>query len=305
MKNPVFFSFSVLSASMLIACTSQPLGAQPVQIMFDDFTYTRFEQAQDNGWQLRSDVGHPGIKNATWWHEGVSFHADPHNPDNRVMRLTSKTDGSAENTRHVQVCHKRKYLEGTYAARVFFTDKPQYGPDGDGVIQTFYAISPLAAPMDKNYSEMDFEYLPNGGWGTDRHALFATSWETFQLTPWTKVNAYDYDINPLQGWNTLVLQVGSNTLKYYINGKLYAEHGSEVYPEVAMSINFNQWFDPNKIVNSKEMRQYYQDVDWVYFVKDKIVAVNEVGKQVEQLRKQNVRQKDTVPSSGYDDYCSL
>ncbi|SFC17270.1 glycoside hydrolase family 16 protein [Pseudoalteromonas denitrificans] len=277
------------------------------EVMFDDFSYQTIKQAQKNGWVVRTDKGHPGIKNATWWNEGISFHPDILNYNNTVMRITSKTDGTAVNTRHTQICHQRKYLEGTYAARVFFNDKPQFGPDGDAVIQTFYAISPLEYPMDLNYSEMDFEYLPNGGWGEGEHALFATSWETFQLKPWTKVNAYDADRNSLQGWNTLVLQVADNKLKYYINGKLYAEHGVGVYPEVAMSLNFNMWFDPGQLVQTPQMRQYYQDVDWVYFSANEVLSTNEVADKVSHLRTNKISQTDTVPDwkPKYDSYCGL
>ena len=277
------------------------------QIMFDDFNYQTLHEAEKNGWVVRTETGHPGIKNATWWREGISFHADPTNPQNQVMRLTSKTDGGAINTRHTQICHQRKYLEGTYAARVYFNDAPQFGPDGDGIIETFYAISPLKAPMDPDYSEMDFEYLANGGWGEGEHALFATSWETFQLIPWTKVNEYTAVRNSLQGWNTLVLQVKNNVLKYYINGKLFAEHSEKVYPEVAMSINFNLWFDPQQLVDSSEMRQYFQEVDWVYFNADAILTDKDVKKQVADMRTQQIKQKDTVPdwTPKYESYCGL
>ncbi|MBQ4812261.1 glycoside hydrolase family 16 protein [Pseudoalteromonas luteoviolacea] len=298
----------LMTAGMIGFCATAPFAnAKTHAVMFDDFSYRQFSEAQQNGWQFRHETGHPGIKNATWWKEGISFHPDPIDSNNTVMRITAKTDGTAENTRHTQICHKRKYREGTYAARVYFNDAPQYGPDGDAVIQTFYAISPLQAPMDKNYSEMDFEYLPNGGWGTERLALFATSWETFQLTPWTKVNAYDYHIESLQGWNTLVLQVANNTLKYYVNGHLFATHGADVYPEVPMSINFNQWFDPNKLVQSNLMRQYHHDVDWVYFIKDEVVSPRDVTQSVEQLRKNKIAQQDTVPDwqPKQADYCSL
>lgn len=277
------------------------------QIMFDDFTYKNFQQAKEHGWQSRTDTGHPGIKHATWWEEGISFHPDPLNYDNYVMRLTSKTDGTAENTRHTQICHRRKYREGTYAARVYFNDQPQYGPDGDGVVQTFYAISPLVAPMDKNYSEMDFEYLPNGGWGEQRHALFATSWETFQLTPWTKENQYDASINRLQGWNLLVLNAAGNTLRYYINGVLFAEHGPDVFPEVPMSINFNLWFIQEQLLADRSMRQYYQDIDWVYFSENQGLSTQQVETHVAALRKRNIAQHDSIPdwSPKQADYCSL
>jgi hypothetical protein len=45
------------------------------------------------------------MKNVIWWPEDVSFHSDQADTDNTVMRLTSKTDGSVENTRHTQICH--------------------------------------------------------------------------------------------------------------------------------------------------------------------------------------------------------
>ena len=223
------------------------------------------------------------------------------------MRLTSKTDGSPENTRQTQICHQRKYLEGTYAARLFFNDEPDFGPDGDGIVETFYTISPLEAPMDKNYSEMDFEYLANGGWGEKENVLFSTSWETFQLEPWTKVNAFDTYVKSLQGWNTLVLQVFDDTIKYYINGHLFSQHGSDVYPEVAMSINFNLWFIPEQIVASTEMRQYHQEVDWVYFNADENLSHKAVINEVARLRASNVKQQDTVPhrQPKLASYCGL
>ncbi|CAM4237570.1 glycoside hydrolase family 16 protein [Pseudoalteromonas byunsanensis] len=298
----------ILKLSVITVAISTAHGAKAQNaIMFDDFSYQTFAQAKANGWQARTETGHPGVKGAKWWQEGISFHPDALNHNNTVMRLTSKTDGSAQNTRQTQVCHKRKYREGTYAARVYFNDQPQYGPDGDGIVETFYAISPLAAPMDPDYSEMDFEYLANGGWGEGSKTLFATSWETFKLNPFTPVNEYSTIQNSLQGWNTLLLQVADKKLRYYINGELFAEHGSKVYPEVAMSINFNLWFIAEQILQSKEMRQYYQDVDWVYFIQDTKLDTQTVMNNVAALREKHVQQLDTVPDwrPKLDDYCSL
>lgn len=299
----LFGALHLCATAAQLSPTDQPSR----QFMFDDFNYQNFIQAQENGWMVRTETGHPGIKGAHWWKEGVTFHPDELNHANFVMRLTSKTDGTAINTRQTQVCHQRKYREGTYAARVYFNDQPQYGPDGDGIVETFYAISPLKAPMDKDYSEMDFEYLANGGWGEGNHALFATSWETFQLKPWTKVNQYDAVRNSLHGWNLLVLHAKGDTLSYYINGKLFAQHGPEVFPEAPMSINFNLWFIQEQLIKNPTMRQYYQDVDWVYFSKDTQLTSQQVIEQVMHLRKNNVTHHDTVPdwSPKQDDYCSL
>ena len=302
-----FYTLSSLAVILSFSLLSSAKANNVDEIMFDDFSYKTLIDAQKNGWVPRTEKGHPGIKNATWWSEGVSFHTERGNANNSVMRLTSKTDGSANNTRHTQICHQRKYFEGTYAARVYFNDKPDFGPDGDGIVETFYTISPLEAPMDKNYSEMDFEYLANGGWGQKDNVLFSTSWETFQLEPWTKVNAFDTYVKSLQGWNTLVLQVFDNTIKYYINGHLFSQHGADVYPEVAMSINFNLWFIPEQIVKSRAMRQYHQDVDWVYFNANSALSHKAVLNEVGRLRNQKIAHHDTVPDRQpkLDSYCGL
>ncbi|NTS75326.1 glycoside hydrolase family 16 protein [Catenovulum sp. SM1970] len=299
---------TITTSSVLFVATSlSAMSFAQSKIMFDDFNYQTLADAEKNGWVARTQVGHPGIKNATWWQEGISFHPDKYDLNNQVMRLTSKTDGTATNTRHTQICHQRKYREGTYAARVYFNDEPQFGPDGDGVVETFYTISPLDYPMAENYSEMDFEYLANGGWGQNTHTLFSTSWETFQLEPWTKVNAFDTYSKSLQGWNTLVLQVNDEKIKYYINGYLFSEHGANVYPEQAMSINFNLWFMPEKLVQHPQMRQYFQDVDWVYFNQSEILSEQEVLNAVAKYREQGIKQKDSVPDwqPKLASYCGL
>lgn len=297
----------VLTITLLTLLPCQSLGAPSHSVMFDDFNYETLKDAEKAGWVARTQTGHPGIKQASWWAEGISFHPDRLNFRNKVMRLSSKTDGTPANTRHTQICHQRKYLQGTYAARVYFNNQPDYGPDGDGIVETFYAISPLAAPMDKNYSELDFEYLANGGWRVDGSTLWSTSWETFQLEPWTKVNAFDTYKKDLQGWNTLVMQVFDNHIRYFINGELFSHHGQDVFPEVPMSINFNLWFIPEQLVQSPDMRQYHQDVDWVYFDARNKLSHTQVIQAVEALRYQQLTHVDTVPAQqpALPSYCGL
>lgn len=288
---------------------ARPTGA----VLFDDFNYDNVEALYANGWKTRTEIGHPGVKGATWSDRGVSFMAASEgsggiDSGNRMMRMTSFTDGSAENTQHVQVCHARKFLHGTYAARVFFRDQPTVGPDGDGVIQTFYAISPLDAPMDPNYSEMDFEYLPNGGWEEflapgdwtkGENALWSTTWETFQLEPWTKVNehstVFTKDVGNLNGWHTLVMNSDGQTVRYFVDGYLLGEHSSNVAPEYPMSLNFNQWFTPEGPIDSNAMRQYDEDVDWVYHQVNNILSTAEVEAEVAKLRQNKIAHTDNIP----------
>ena len=264
------------------------------EIMFDDFSYTSASEFSKNGWKVRTQIGHPGVKKATWSRDGLSFHTASEGAKNGMVRLTSFTDGTAENTQHTQFCHARKYREGTYAARVYFRDAPSKGPDGDEVIQTFYAISPLKAPMDTDYSEADFEYLPNGGWGGEELTLWSTSWETFQLEPWTKDNEYSTIVGSLNGWHTLVLQIANDSLTYFVDGNQFSKHSVHVYPEVPMSINFNMWFTPEGLIESNKIREYQEDVDWVYFEKNAVLSPVEIEKKIAAMRLSKTRFVDTV-----------
>lgn len=281
--------------------TAPAAAATDAAVFFDDFNYADLAAFQGNGWRVRTETGHPGIKGATWSADGLSFHADIADTQGGAVRMSSVTNGKADKTRQTQFCHARKYREGTYAARIYFRDQPSYGPDGDEVIQTFYAISPLKAPMDKNYSETDFEYLPNGGWGENsKPAMWTTSWDTFQLEPWTKVNEFTRHEGSYAGWRTLVLTVADKQLKYYVDGKLFSEHSSAVYPEDFMSINFNLWFMPKGAdgslgpVDSPEMREYQEDIDWVFFQEGVAISTADVEKQVAELRGKKVAHVDKV-----------
>ena len=277
--------------------TSTPANQESTgdKILFDDFSYASLEEMAQNQWKARTETGHPGIPGAHWSGDGISFLEDTQMPGNTLLRMTSSTDGSGDNTEHTQFCHQRKYLSGTYAARVFFRDTPISGPDGDQIIETFYTISPLKAPMDPDYSEMDFEYLANGGWGEPENALFATTWETFKLNPFVKDNEYTTRPGSFAGWHTLVLQVSDKRVRYFIDGEQFAEHSEHVYPEEPMSINFNLWFTAEGLIDSSEKRVYQQDVDWVYHNAGKVLTPEDVESAISSLRKEQVAFTDTVP----------
>ena len=230
---------------------------------------------------------------ALWREDGVTLVKDDSN--NQVLRMTSFTDGTT--TAQTQICQQRKFFEGTYAARVRFTDKAVVGPGGDQIVQSFYTISPLKAPMDLDYSELDYEYLPNGGWGIDGPTLYSTTWETFSPEPnWKKDNVFQTSNGSRAGWHTLVTQVMDGKVRYYVDGKLFAEHGGEYYPESTMSINFNLWFIRDGAIKSSERRQYQEDIDWVYFQAGVALAPEQVEAEVAALRKRSVKFRDTVPA---------
>lgn len=276
--------------------TTKRVKSKP-RVLFDDFSYTNQKQLQRHGWIIRTVAGWPGVPGASWSERGVSFLKDLNKPGNRILRMTSSTDGPNANTTQTQICQQRKYLEGTYAARVRFADSPVSGPPGDQVVQSFYTISPLKAPMDPDYSELDFEYLPNGGWGIAGATLYATTWETFSPEPnWKKDNVFQTRNGSQAGWHTLITQVADGKVTYFVDGKVFAEHGGDYYPEDTMSINFNLWFIKDGMVNVSGARQYQEDIDWVFHEVKSALTPEEVEERVRILRRNSVTFRDTVPA---------
>jgi hypothetical protein len=284
-------------ASLLLAL-AVPLAASAAEppLFFDDFSQTDLAQLAQAGWKVRNKAGHPGVEGARWGAEGVSLVADPAQPGNHLLRLTARSDGTPKGTRHAQVCHQRKYLEGTYAARVRFSDTPVSGPDGDVVVQTFYAVSPLRFDFDPQYSELDWEYLPNGGWNDSRTRLYGVSWQTVRLKPWMSFNQPLQHHASVEGWHVLMMQVASGTVRWWLDGQQLDQHGGRNYPVVPMSINFNLWFSPGGFVkNERAPRIYEEDVDWVLQAPGRVLSPDEVQAQVDALRAAGTAHVDTVP----------
>lgn len=237
-----------------------------------------------NGWNVRSGGGGPGVTGATWSTGLVTFHDDPEDSSNSLMRLEATTTGPSGSTVQSQITTNASYLKGTYAARVYFTNSPHSGPDGDEIVETFYTITPLAFDLDPDYSEIDFEYLANGGWGHDTSTMFLTTWETYQAEPWQAINDSRDTEGDYSGWKILLVTVDDDTVSYYIDGVSQVNHTGDSYPETEMSINFNLWFINNGLINSAESRTYYQDVDWMFFAQDTLLNQTEVLNQINQYR---------------------
>ena len=266
------------------------------QELFDDFSYINKRQLKRHGWILRTKPGWPGIPGATWSEEGVTIVKDPDQPTNRILRMTSSTEGPNAITRQTQICHERKYFEGTYAARVRFSDTPVNGPAGDQIVESFYTIAPLKAPMDPDYSELDYEYLPNGGWGISGPTLYATTWYTFSPEPnWKKDNVFQTMLGTQAGWHSLVTQVMDGKVRYFVDGKLFVEHGDRYYPRDTMSINFNLWFIRDGMMKSTEARQYQEDIDWVFFQANTALTPEQIESTIAALRRKRIPFRDTVP----------
>lgn len=274
-------------------------------LFFDDFSHADVQALQQRGaWQLRTQAGHPGVPGARWG--GISLVDDPGQPGNRWLRLRAQTDGTPAGTEQAQLCHQRKLLVGSYAARVRFTDQPVSGQDGDPIVQTFYAISPLRHDFDPLFSEVDFEHLPNGGWGSAQPRLYAISWQTVRLEPWLALNAAHEEMGALSGWQELLIQVEPARVRHWLNGRLIHEASGRNVPVQPMAMQFNLWFSPGGLLPpSAEPRVWVQDVDWVLHVPEQVLDPAAVRDQVARLRAAGVAQVDRIERAPLDNACNF
>jgi beta-glucanase (GH16 family) len=261
--------------------------------LFDDFNYSSYSDPliPQHGWTLKSGQGGPGVRGATWKPQNFTFATES---GNSIMTMRTRTNGTATGTEQTEIYHKRKFQYGTYAARVRFSDAPVSGPDGDHLVQTFFTISPLNFPMDPDYSELDFEYLPNGGWSVPSSALLAISWETYQETPWQSVAVTTQERSSFAGWHNLVITVDTERINYYIDGRLFATHTEPYLPETTMSLRFNHWLIDLLGVNGRRSRAYDEKVDYVYFLKDQVLTPSQVQGAVDDYRTRRVTFEDSV-----------
>ena len=104
-----------------------------------------------------------------------------------------------------------------------------------------------------------------------------------------------------------MVQVMDGTVRYYVSGKLTAEHSGNYYPDSPMSINFNLWFINGGLIDSRETRIYEDDIDWVFHEAGAILSPEEVNKKVRALREADTRFVDAVPpaSPALDSLCDL
>ncbi|MEU0601138.1 cellulose binding domain-containing protein [Streptomyces sp. NPDC006393] len=265
--------------------------------LWDDFSYSSYTDPaiSAHGWSVRSNSGGPGVPGATWDPSNVTF---PSSGGNTVMNLETSTNGTASGTEQTEVLTKAtKFKNGTYAARVKFNDVPTSGPDGDHLVQTFFTINDLKAPMADDYSEYDFEYLPNGGWGEPSDILYTTSWETYNPDPWQAVNQHTEGRQSYDGWHDLMLTIDDSTIKYYVDGQLFGTHDAAYLPERPMSINFNQWLIDLNGQTSTTPRSYQEQIDYVLHVKNQVLTPAQVSAKIAAYRSSGTAYEDTVPAS--------
>ena len=279
-----------LSALLLAAASAAPLW-------FDDFSYRDTTGlAHEGGWTLRSTAGHPGVPGATWSPAALSLVDDPQRPGNRLLRLQARTDGTPQGTEQAQLCHRRRALDGTYSARVRFSEQPLSGAGGDPVIQTFYAVAPLRHDFDPEFSEIDWEYLAQGGWGSPATRLYAIAWQTVRIEPWQAHNAARELTRAFGGWHQLTMQVAEGRSRWFVDGDEVALHGGRNHPVQPMAISFSLWFSPTGLQPaSAKPRVWTEDVDWVLFAPAQLLSPAQVVERVGEQRSRPAARVDTLP----------
>jgi hypothetical protein len=272
------------------------VNPNPTGVMFDDFNYINSTDSNisNHGWSFNNEGG-PGPAGSTFSSNNISFLTDSQNASNKLMRLTASTNGTGSGTSQAEIfTSARKYNRGTYAARVRFTDTPISGADGAGINETFFTISPLESYRDPNYSELDFEYLANGGWG-EGQGIWTTSWHTYTADPWYKDGSSKFGAGSYAGWHTLVINVASDgTTTYYIDGAKFAQDTPYFGPRKLMNIDFNLWFITGEGENPLIASTYVEDVDWVYHAKDTMLSPAQVDTAVQNMKSSGTTFIDTV-----------
>ena len=281
-----------------VALSSEPASAADCGYLFDDFHYSSSADPAltGNGWTPRSYQGGPGVPGANWSPNNITF---PTSGGQKVLQLTASTDGTGAGTNHAELYSTQKrYLEGTYASRVRFTDTPVSGNDGDHINQTFFTISPLNGDLDPTYSELDIsEYLPNGGWGEQGPINYQTTWYTYRNEPWYADNLHSEQRSSLNGWHDLVAQVANGHVVYYIDGVQVGDHGGKFFPRQTMTINWNLWFI-DTATHSGGLSTYVEQVDWVLFAKNQVLSPAQVGSATSGYRTAGNTFVDTVAATG-------
>jgi hypothetical protein len=266
--------------------------------LFDDFNYNSSGDSTltSHGWVPRSYAGGPGVSGATWSPNSITF---PTSDGQKVMQLTASTDGTGSGTNQAELYSSQKrYLDGTYASRIKFTDTPASGADGDHVNETFFTISPLNGDLDPNYSELDFsEYLPNGGWGETGPINYQTSWYTYRNDPWYADNVHSEERQSFNGWHDLVIQVAKGHIVYFIDGVQVGDHSGKFYPRQTMTINWNLWFI-DTAAHTGGLSTYNEQVDYLLFAKNQVLTPAQATAQAAAYRAAGNTFTDTVDSAG-------
>ncbi len=264
-------------------------SALPSGVLFDNFHYSGAGDPAlaANGWKVRTGEGGPGVRHS-WSGDGVGFPSVDGAQGGQAMRLRVTTDGTQKGTSQSELqSAKPGFFTGTMAARVYFDDQPVTGRNGDHVNQNFFALSQDAA--SSKYSELDYEYMPNGGWGAPGPRLDTTSWRSAKQGDRTTRD----HTQRLKGWHTMMITAMDGKVTYSVDGRaLYTHNG--YFPRERMGIHFSTWLVD---LPFKGDRTWDMKVNWVYCEDGRAVSKTEVEKKVAAFYANGTHHIDTLPKS--------
>jgi hypothetical protein len=276
---------------LLLAVAAAPAFASGE--FFDDFSQPDLAALRASGWVLRDGSGHPGLA-------GSRFSPGQLSLEGGLLKLKLSTDGTPAHTVLAQLCAPRKFLIGTTTARVRLRDTPG---SRDPIIQSFFLAGPLKHDYDPDFSEVDFEYLPHGGWGEPGTRLYGVSWQTVRIEPWQSFNQASIVPGSHDGWQLLTVQVEATRTRHFVNGRLMGEHTGRNVPAKPMAISFNHWISAGAVPGAP--REYAFEVDWVLHQAGQTLSPDAMQARAAQLRQQGQARQDTVPDAGLTSECNL
>ncbi|GAA0621199.1 cellulose binding domain-containing protein [Streptomyces crystallinus] len=284
------------------AAAPGPAAAAPEGVLFDDFHYSGpgDPALASNGWRVRTDGGGPGIR-GTWSANNVSFPAVPGGKRDggaaegdaagQALQLRVTSDGTKGGTRQAELQRAEPdFFTGTVAARVYFSDKPTSGRGGDHINESFFTISSIGKAEKQSYSELDYEYMPNGGWGAPGPRLDTTSWRSGkQGDRTTRTQKLS-----LRGWHTMVITAVNGTVTYSVDGRKLFSHGGTYFPRERMGIHFSAWLVD---LPFKGKRTWDMKVDWLYVKAGQAVSGAEAVKAAADYSAAGSSYVNTLPKS--------
>ena len=295
--------------------------SQAQTIMFDDFNYTSPSDAQFgafNKWNIINGTSSP-IFGSTYSKNNITIETDAAIANNKLVTLSTVFTGATKDYSNSRIeTGDMTYFEGTYAARVYFTDNPNVYKDGN--IQTFYTITDYSLHEDgTKYSEIDFEYMASDYWGTGTSSdkvMYMTSWNHVIEDPWDAYKAYLSPKGSLAGWHTLVVSAADKkNVKFYIDGVLKGQVSVtdgdnskknktlSVYPRTNMQVAFANWIynDGNGGLGSSTVnRTSTMKVDWVMYYKDQDLNPTQVDTYVADYRTRGLRRRNLAGKEYYE-----
>jgi hypothetical protein len=267
------------------------MPAFPARTLFDSFQYDGPDDPvlAAHGWNARSGAGGPGIS-GTWKSTGVSFPAQPTARGGQALQLQLRTDGTQRGTQQAELFSTSpRFFTGTLAARIRFNDKPTNGRNGDHINESVFVISPNRSSA--KYTELDYEYMPNGGWGAPGPRMDITSWRSSQQGD----RATRARNQHLDGWHILMITAVKGSVTYTIDGHTVFRSDGKTFPRERTGIHFSTWLIDLPFSGT---RTWEMQVNWVYGKDGQAMSLTEVQAAVDDLYRRNVSYVDTMFDPG-------